>query len=185
MTVYGYARVSSQDQNLDRQREALADVDILREEKMSGRSVENRPVWQNLLEFVQAGDTIRVKSPDRLARNTVDLLSIAQDLSDKGVSLEFVDSPEMNVSTAQGEFMLTIMAAFAQFERDISKARQREGIAAAKERGVYSKPRPKARALTEQQIAEAQERRDAGESVADLAKAYGVSRQTMYNVTHS
>src|SRR5699024_11744614 len=87
------------------------------------------------------------------ARNTSDLLEIVKKLADKGVGLEFVDNPGMNVGTAQGEFMLTIFAAFAQFERELIKERQAEGIAAAKNRGVYSRPRPKARALTPQQIA--------------------------------
>lgn len=185
MTVYGYARISSDSQSLARQQESLAGVDILREEKVSGRTTSNRPVWQNLLEFVQAGDTIRVKSPDRLARNTVDLLTIAQDLNEKGVDLEFVDNPEMDITSAQGEFMLTIMAAFAKMENAIIAERRNEGIALAKEKGVYSKPRPKARKLTDAQVADAQERRDGGESVADIARDLGVSRQTLYSATHA
>lgn len=186
MTVYGYARVSSQDQNLDRQREALAGVDKLITEKKSGKNTTDRPALSMLVdELVEDGDVIRVKSTDRLARNTEDLLKIAREMGEKGVDLEFIDNPGMNFRSAQGELTLTIFAAFAKFERELINERQAEGIAAAKARGVYSKPRPKARALTDQQIAEAQERRDAGEPVAELAKAYGVSRQTMYNVTHS
>jgi|SRR5699024_314183 len=185
MTVYGYARVSSQDQNLDRQREALADVDKLITEKVSGKNTTDRPMLTMLIDqLAEDGDVIRVKSTDRLARNTSDLLEIVKKLADKGVGLEFVDNPGMNVGTAQGEFMLTIFAAFAQFERELIKERQAEGIAAAKNRGVYSRPRPKARALTPKQIAEAKARRwDGNEKVAELAKEYGVSRQTMYTAT--
>lgn len=177
MTVYGYARVSSTDQNLDRQREALADVDKLIEEKVSGKNREDRPRLEMLLDLADNGDVIRVKSTDRLARNTADLLAIVRQLADKGVGLEFIDNPGMNVGTAQGEFMLTIFAAFATFERELIRERQAEGIEAAKARGVYAN-RPKK--LSPEQVAEAAEKREDGVSVADLARDLGVSRQTLY-----
>ncbi|MCT1551185.1 recombinase family protein [Brevibacterium casei] len=177
MTVYGYARVSSTDQNLDRQREALADVDKLIEEKQSGKNREDRPRLEMLLDLAEAGDVIRVKSTDRLARNTADLLAIVRLLTDKNVGLEFVDNPGMNVGTSQGELMLTVFAAFAQFERELIRERQAEGIAAAKARGVYAN-RPKK--LTPEQVADAAQKRQDGASVTDLAKQLGVSRQTLY-----
>lgn len=177
MTVYGYARVSSTDQNLDRQREALADVDKLIEEKVSGKNREDRPRLEMLLDLADSGDIIRVKSTDRLARNTADLLAIVRQLADKDVGLEFIDNPGMNVGTAQGEFMLTIFAAFATFERELIRERQAEGIEAAKARGVYAN-RPKK--LSPEQVAEAAEKREDGVSVADLARDLGVSRQTLY-----
>lgn len=178
MTVYGYARVSSTDQNLDRQREALADVDKLITEKKSGKNTEDRPMLGVLIdELAEDGDVIRVKSTDRLARNTSDLLAIVKKLTAKGVGVEFIDNPGMNVGTAQGEFMLTIFAAFAQFERELIRERQAEGIAAAKAAG---KPFGRRRSLTSEQVAEAAQKRQDGASVADLARDLGVSRQTLY-----
>lgn len=91
--TYGYARVSSQDQNLARQREALAGVDHLTEEKVSGKNVDDRKALKTLMDFARSGDTIRVKSIDRLARDTRDLLEIIDTLADKGVAVEFVDTP--------------------------------------------------------------------------------------------
>ncbi|MCU4298181.1 recombinase family protein [Brevibacterium permense] len=183
MTVYGYARVSSTDQNLDRQREALADVDKLITEKKSGKNTEDRPMLGVLIdELAEDGDVIRVKSTDRLARNTRDLLEIAEKLADKGVSLEFIDNPGMNMGTAQGELMLTVFAAFAKFERDLINERQREGIAAAKAAG---KPFGRKKSLTSEQISEAAQKRQDGASVADLARDLGVSKQTLYTALKS
>lgn len=186
MTVYGYARVSSLEQNLDRQREALAGVDKLITEKKSGKNITDRPMLTMLTdELAEDGDVIRVKSTDRLARNTADLLEIAEKLVAKGVGLEFIDNPGMDIRTGQGEFMLTVMAAFAKFDRRILLERQREGVAIAKAKGVYSKPRPGAQKLNDEQKAEAQARRDNGERVADIAASYSVTRQAIYNVTHA
>lgn len=186
MTTYGYARVSSTDQNLDRQTAALNESGVTKivSEKQSGGSRDGRPVLDSLLNIIaDEGDVIRVKSTDRLARNTADLLEIAEQLADKGVGLEFIDNPGMNMGTAQGKLMLTVFAAFADFERSMIRERQAEGIQAAKERGVYSKPR--AKKLTPEQIAEAQQRRDNGEPVTGIARDLGVSRQTLYSVTHA
>lgn len=177
MTVYGYARVSSTDQNLDRQREALADVDKILTEKVSGKNRTDRPVLDSLLTIVSEGDVIRVKSTDRLARNTADLLAIVRLLADKNVGVEFIDNPGMNIGTAQGELMLTVFAAFAQFERELIRERQAEGIAIAKAEGRFGKPK----ALAPTQVAYAADRRAKGETVADLAKELGVSRQTLYS----
>ena len=116
--VFGYARVSSKDQNLERQREALAGVDVLVEEQLSGKSVAAREKLRTLMAFAQAGDTIRVKSIDRLARDTRDLLRIVDELAAKGVAIEFLDSPMLNVTTKEGRAMLTVFAAFAELERE-------------------------------------------------------------------
>ena len=173
--VYGYARVSSQDQNLARQREALAGVDQIIEEKVSGKNVEDREKLRTLIDFAHEGDTIRVKSIDRLARDTRDLLAIVDGLAEKGVAVEFVDTPQLNVTTKEGKAMLTIFAAFAELERESIRERQRDGIAAAKAAGKYAKKN----ALTVEQVLDADRRVKEGVTRAHIAREYGVSRQTL------
>lgn len=174
--VYGYARVSSQDQNLARQREALAGVDQIIEEKVSGKNVEDREKLRTLIDFAHEGDTIRVKSIDRLARDTRDLLAIVDGLAEKGVAVEFVDTPQLNVTTKEGKAMLTIFAAFAELERESIRERQRDGIAAAKAAGKYAKKN----ALTVEQVLDADRRVREGVTRAHIAREYGVSRQTLH-----
>ena len=175
--VFGYARVSSKDQNLERQREALAGVDVLVEEQVSGKSVADREKLRTLMAFAQAGDTIRVKSIDRLARDTRDLLRIVDELAAKGVAIEFLDSPMLNVSTKEGRAMLTVFAAFAELEREAIRERQAEGIALAKAAGKYRKA-PK---LTAEGIAQARSRIEQGVPKARVARDLGVSRQTLHS----
>lgn len=176
--VFGYIRVSSADQNEARQLEAMADIDPrnIYIDHASGKD-RNRPQLQQLLRTVRRGDTVRVKSPDRLARNTVDLLQIAHELNEQEVSLEFIDAPMLNVSSAQGEFMLAVYGAFAQMERAMILDRQAEGIAIAKRQGKY-KRKP---LLSAQQIKDARDRIDLGVPKAAVARELGVSRVTLYN----
>lgn len=173
--VVGYARVSAADQNLDRQFVALGDVDKLFSEKISGKSTDRQQL-REMLDYVRQGDTIRVKSPDRLARSTTDLLAMVERMKGKGVAVEFVDNPALNTNTPQGEFMLTILAAVAQLERATTRERQAEGIVEAKKRGVYEK---KAK-LTTEQITQARENIDMGVPKAVVARDLGVSRSTLY-----
>ena len=132
-----YVRVSSVDQNEARQKEALAKYDIERwfEEKVSAKDT-NRPKLKEMLDFAREGDTIFIHDFSRLARSTEDLLKIVKDLDEKGIHLvsnkESIDS-----STATGKLMLTMIAAINEFERTNLKERQAEGIAIAKEKGVY------------------------------------------------
>jgi DNA invertase Pin-like site-specific DNA recombinase len=174
--VVGYARVSAADQNLARQIEALGELDRMFQDKASGKSTA-RPALQDMLEYVREGDTIRVKSADRLARSTTDLLSLVQDLRLKGVAVEFIETPAINTDSPQGEFMLTILAAVAQLERAMIRERQAEGIAIAKTRGVYART-PK---LTPEQIAEARANIALEVPKAVVARSLGVSRATLYN----
>ena len=174
--VVGYVRVSAADQNKARQLEALGEVDRLFSEKVSGKNTSDREQLKEMMAYVREGDTVRVKSPDRLARSTTDLLSLVEQLRKKGVAVEFVDNPALNTDTPQGEFMLTILAAVAQLERATIRERQAEGIAIAKRNGVYDRA-PK---LTPEQIAEARQRADSGVPKARVARDLGVSRQTLY-----
>lgn len=173
--IVGYVRVSAADQNLDRQLAALGDVDKLFREKISGKNTD-REQLRAMLDYVREGDTIRVKSPDRLARSTMDLLVLVESVKSGGVSVEFVDNPELNSDTPQGEFMLTILAAVAQLERKTTLERQAEGIVEAKRKGVYEK-KPK---LSAEQIEAARERVAADVPKAVVARDLGVSRSTLY-----
>ncbi|NVM96099.1 recombinase family protein [Arthrobacter wenxiniae] len=174
--VVGYVRVSAADQNEARQLEALGLVDRLFAEKVSGRQTDDRVQLQEMLIYVRDGDTVRVKSPDRLARSTTDLLALVEQLKAKGVALEFIDNPALNTDTPQGEFMLTVLAAIAQLERKTIRERQAEGIAIAKRNGVYHRG-PK---LAPAQVQLARGRIGQGVPKAKVARDLGVSRQTLY-----
>jgi DNA invertase Pin-like site-specific DNA recombinase len=173
----GYVRVSSFDQNPDRQLEDVP-VDKTFTDKASGKDTQ-RPQLDALLGFVREGDTVLVHSMDRLARNLDDLRRLVQTLTKRGVRVEFVkehltftgeDSPLANL-------MLSVMGAFAEFERALLRERQREGIALAKQRGVY---RGRKKSLAPAQVAELRQRAAAGEPKATLARALGISRETVY-----
>ncbi|ALO65248.1 transposase [Arthrobacter alpinus] len=174
--VVGYVRVSAADQNEARQLEALGAVDRLFSEKVSGKNTEDRAQLQEMLAYVRDGDKVRVKSPDRLARSTTDLLALAERLKTKGVALEFIDNPALNTDTPQGQFMLTVLAAIAQLERQTIRERQAEGIAIARRSGIYDRV-PK---LTPEQIQLARERIAKDVPKAKIARDLGVSRQTLY-----
>ena len=173
----GYVRVSSFDQNPERQLEAVQ-VDRVFTDKASGKDIR-RPQLDMLLAFVRDGDTMVVHSMDRLARNLDDLRRLVQKLTKRGVRIEFVkegltftgeDSPMANL-------MLSVMGAFAEFERALIRERQREGIALAKQRGAY---RGRKRALNIEQIDEMKRRVAEGAQKAQIARDFGISRETLY-----
>ena len=173
----GYVRVSTLEQNPERQLDGIK-IDKLFVDKASGKDIQ-RPQLDLLLSFVREGDTVIVHSMDRLARNLDDLRQLVQRLTRSGIRIEFIkegltftgeDSPMANL-------MLSVMGAFAEFERSLIKERQREGIALAKQRGVY---RGRANALNETQIAQLKQRAAAGEKKTILAQEFGVSRETVY-----
>ena len=180
MSVVGYTRVSTIDQNTDRQLDCV-DVDKLFTDKVSGKGT-NRPQLTTALDYAREGDVFVVHSMDRLARNLDDLRRIVRELTGNGVTVRFVkesltftgnDSP-MNT------MLLSMLGAVAEFERSMILERQREGIAIAKAKGKYKGGKPK---LSEEQVNELKSRRANGESPSVLAKEYGVSRATVYNVT--
>lgn len=138
MAHVGYIRVSTADQNTERQLDGVH-LDERFEDKLSGANTE-RPQLQAMLKYVRKGDTIHVHSIDRLARSLVDLLAMVQDLNSRGVIVRFHKENltfEGGTGNAMQTLMFTMMGAFAQFERAVMKERQREGIAKAKEKGVY------------------------------------------------
>ena len=142
MTVYGYARVSTTDQSLDIQIAALkaAGCEKIRSEKVSGTSTNGRQELKTLLEFIGAGDVLIVTRIDRLARSIGDLQDIVRALKAKGVALRATEQP-IDTSTAAGKAFLDMLGVFAEFETNLRKERQMEGIAKAKAAGVY-KGRP-------------------------------------------
>lgn len=175
---WGYVRVSSQDQNEARQVEALRGrCDRLIVEKASGKNAE-RPQLQMMLASVRTGDQLIVKSIDRLARNTRDLLAIIDEMTTKGVSVEFLDNGMSFDDSPTSKLILTMMAAVAEFERGIIRQRQKEGIAVAKEKGSY-KGRSRDTALRERIKALIERGNLKNDEIAKLAEC-GVA--TVYRV---
>lgn len=173
----GYIRVSTLDQNAERQLEQVS-LDRVYSDHASGKDTE-RPQLTAALSFVRDGDTLVVHSMDRLARNLDDLRRLVQSLTRRGVRVEFIkerltftgdDSP-------MATLLLSVMGAFAEFERSLIRERQREGIALAKRRGIY---RGRKKVLSNEQAARLRERVAAGEPKAAVARAFGISRETLY-----
>ena len=135
---YGYARVSTTDQDLDVQYEALekAGCRVIRAEKVSGTSVRGRDELRTLLDFIRPGDELVVTRVDRLARSMGDLQDIIRGLKAKGATLRATEQP-IDTSTPAGKAFLDMLGVFAEFETNLRRERQMEGIAKAKARGVY------------------------------------------------
>lgn len=178
----GYIRVSTLDQKTERQLDGV-DLDRVFTDKASGRDA-NRPQLQAALEHVRDryGDTLVVHSMDRLARNLDDLRRIVRELTARGVAVEFIK--ERLVFRAAGAdpmatLLLSVMGAFAEFERSLIRERQREGIAIAKQRGAYKGRKP---ALDAARVAELRSRDEAQgrKNRASLAREFGISRETLY-----
>lgn len=173
----GYRRVSTVDQNLTRQ--DLGEVDKLFEEKISGKSASDRPALQEMINYCREGDEVVVHSIDRLARDLADLQNIIQMLNDKGVAIRF-NSENLNFSAdtddAFAKLQLQMMGAFAEFERNIIRKRQAEGIARAKSRGVYKGRQASIDAnAIKQRVAE-------GQGASAIAKELGISRASVYRI---
>jgi DNA invertase Pin-like site-specific DNA recombinase len=142
MTVIGYARVSTTDQDLSIQEAALkaAGCEVIRAEKRSGTTTEGRDELRTVLEFLRAGDVLMVTRIDRLARSIGDLQDIVRQVKARGASLKATEQP-IDTSTAAGKCFLDMLGVFAEFETNLRRERQLEGIAKAKAAGVY-KGRP-------------------------------------------
>lgn len=172
-----YVRVSSVDQNEERQLELLR-ADRVFTDKASGRDLR-RPQLEALLSYVREADTVVVHSMDRLARNLDDLRRLVQSFTKRGIRVEFIkenlsftgeDSPMANL-------MLSILGGVAEFERALIRERQRKGIALARQRGAY---RGRRRSLAADKVTELCRRAEAGENKASLAREFGISRETLY-----
>lgn len=174
----GYTRVSSLDQNAERQLDGI-ELDITFTDKASGKDMQ-RPQLQAALKHARLGDTLVAHSMDRLARNCEDMLRVVRELNDKGVSVQFIKE---NMTFAAGKddprstLMFTMLSAFSQFERAMIRERQREGIAIAKSKGVYKGGAPK---LTQEQAVSLREKVAGGANKSKLAREMGISRETLY-----
>jgi DNA invertase Pin-like site-specific DNA recombinase len=175
--IYGYARVSSIDQDLSLQRAALkaAGATIIRAEKASGASRRGRSELETLLEFLRPGDTLIVTRIDRLARSLRDLKNIVHGLREKGVHLKATEQP-IDTSIAAGKAFLSMLGVFAEFENNLRRERQLEGINAAKARGVYKGRKPSIKSDDIRRL------HREGLGATAIAKKLGVGRASVYRV---
>lgn len=171
---YGYARVSSDDQDLSIQIEALEAAGCeVRKEKASGTKLDGRSELQLLMEFMRAGDELYVTRIDRLARSIADLQNIVVRLKEKGVALKATEQP-IDTSTAAGKAFLDMLGVFAEFETNLRRERQMDGIAKAKARGVY---KGRKRSVDVERVRSLKE---AGMGAVAIAREMGIGRASVY-----
>src|SRR5215218_5871708 len=177
MTMFGYARVSTTDQDLTTQIEALkaAGCDPIRHEKRSGTSRAGRTELEILLAFLRKGDTLVVTRIDRLARSVADLQDVVRELKAKGAHLKATEQP-IDTSTAAGKAFLDMLGVFAEFETNLRRERQMEGIAKAKAAGVYKGGQ---RRLDREAV---QNLHRGGKGPTEIAKTLGISRMHAYRL---
>ena len=172
---YGYARVSTTDQDLTIQIDALTAVgcENIRQEKVSGTSTQGRDELNTLLEFMREGDELVVTRVDRLARSIRDLQNIVYDLNKKGVTISATEQP-IDTKTSAGKCFLDMLGVFGEFETNLRKERQMEGILKAKEKGVYKGRKPSV------DVQKVKELRDSGLGASKIAKELGIGRASVY-----
>lgn len=177
MAIYGYARVSTSDQDCEVQEIALraAGCTIVRSEKRSGTSLKGRDELTALMEFLRSGDILMVTRIDRLARSIGDLQDIVRRLKSKGVALKVTEQP-IDTSTAAGKAFLDMLGVFAEFETNLRRERQMEGIAKAKAEGVYKGRRPTIN------VGEVRRLKEDGVGPAEIARRLGIGRASVYRV---
>jgi DNA invertase Pin-like site-specific DNA recombinase len=179
----GYARVSTEDQNLDIQLQVLkqAGCASIFQEKISGAR-RQRPELAKMLEHVRAGDMVIVWKLDRLARSTRDLLEISDTIAQAGAGLKSLSEPWADTTSPAGRMVLTVFAGLAEFERELIKERTGTGRIAAKERGVrFGRPS----SLSPDQTVLARRLLDEGKSAREVAETFGVHKTTIYRATAS
>ncbi len=179
MSIIGYARVSTLDQDHTTQIERLESAKCKKifSEKQSGTTKKNRTALAECIEYMREGDTLAITKIDRLARSARDLHNMVHDLEKKGISLLVLDQ-QIDTRTSTGKAFLGMLATFAEFETNIRKERQLEGIAKAKQKGVYKGRKATAKALKPRML----ELLGEGMSKPKIAKEIGVSVASVYNV---
>jgi len=177
MASYGYARVSTLDQDLSIQEEALkaAGCEIIRSEKVSGTSLEQRVELETLMQFLRTGDVLTVTRIDRLARSIRDLQNIVHSLRGKGVELRATEQP-IDTTTAAGKAFLDMLGVFAEFETNLRRERQAEGIAKAKQKGLYTGRKP---SINREEVTRLKE---SGMGASAIAKTLNIGRASVYRV---
>ena len=174
--LIGYARVSSAGQSLDVQRDALtaAGCEQLFDEKRSGRTAADRPALQQALQMLRKGDTLIVTRLDRLARSVGDLHQLVDQITAKGAGLQVLHQAGVDTTSSTGKLMLAMLGAVAEFENDIRRERQRDGIDAAKAKGVY-RGRPASIDVAKVKALKAE-----GIGPAEIARRVGIGRASVY-----
>lgn len=177
MAIVGYARVSTTGQKLDVQQDKLTAYGCKRifKEKLSGTTAQ-RPQLQECLRYVREGDTLVITKLDRLARSTLHLHQVVDDLQSRGVQFVVIDQ-KIDTSTPTGKLMFTMLGAIAEFETALRHERQMEGIEKAKNNGVQFGPKSR---LDDSQIDELKSKREAGVLIKDLMKDYRLSKASVY-----
>jgi DNA invertase Pin-like site-specific DNA recombinase len=177
MAIYGYARVSTVEQDLSIQEDALlaAGCEVIRSEKISGTSTQGRVELRNLLDFARNGDVICCTRVDRLSRSIADLQNIVVELKSKGVTLRATEQP-IDTSTAAGKAFLDMLGVFAEFETNIRKERQMEGIIRAKAFGKY---KGRKQSIDRNKV---QELKAQGLGASKIAQELGIARASVYRV---
>jgi DNA invertase Pin-like site-specific DNA recombinase len=175
VATFGYARVSTLDQSLDLQRATLkaAGCEIIREEKASGTSRDGRTELDLLLSFMRSGDSLVITRIDRLARSMRDLQNIVHDLKTRGIALRATEQP-IDTSTAAGKCFLDMLGVFAEFETNLRRERQAEGIGAARAKGKY-KGRP-----AKIDAAKIKQLQAGGMGPSAIARELGIARASVY-----
>src|SRR5665648_104946 len=178
MTKVGYARVSSTGQDLAVQFEKLeeAGCEKVFKEKRSGVDA-GRPELKRCLEYLREGDTLLVTKIDRLARSTSDLYRVVSTLADKGVAFKVVDDPTIDTTSRTGKLSMGILALIAEFENDIRRERQTDGIKKARERGIRFGRKP---LLISETIQEVRKLRKAGRTVPEIMRQTSLSKASVY-----
>ena len=184
-----YIRVSSEGQNTTRQDQQIEElcVDKVFTEKVSGKNIQDRPQFQTMLDYAREDDEIFCGDLTRWGRSLIDIKTTITELTKRGVTVTFLkenltfsgnDDPMSNL-------LLGILSSLAEWERAIIKARQMEGVKIAQEKGIYKERCGRKPKLSEEQIKEVTKRVESGEKRSDVALAFGVSRQTVYNLVAS
>lgn len=175
--MIGYARVSSVGQSLEVQLDRLGACDRVFEEKRSGITA-NRPQLHACLNYLREGDTLVITKLDRLARSTYHLTQLAQSLQEKKIDLQVLDQ-QIDTTTPTGRLLFNVLASIAEFETEIRKERQLEGIVKAKAKGIQFGRKRKTSKSDRSEIREA---RKSGETVSNLMRRFGLSKATIYRI---
>lgn len=177
--IFGYARVSTEEQNLNRQLDQLkeAGAEKIYKEKITGTK-KDRPELKKLLDYAREGDTIIITDLTRISRSTKDLISLVEELGARGINIKSLKESWLDTTTAQGKLMFTIMAGLSQFERDLISERTKEGLKSARARGKQG-GRPR---VDKRNIERALMLYDLGNvSIADICSMCKISKNTLYN----
>lgn len=178
--VIGYCRVSTTDQNLDRQLETIGDVDRVFTDHASGKKGAPRQGLEDCIDYLRDGDELRVASMDRLARSLIDLRQLVDRILSKGASVHFIKERAIyrpDATDPRDQLTLNLLGSFAEFERSLIHERQAEGIALAKAAGKY---KGRVKKLTDEDLQEIREKIAAGVPKAKLTREYNVNRTTLY-----